>query len=244
LHAIRIMTYQVNGCRGRDGRVDLERILEVIGEAAPDVVALQQVDADADRDQLGRLAGRLGMTWFGNRHRGANAFLSYYPLHGIREFSLGDDGLCLRADVDFLGKRLHLFNVYLPPGLRLRREQITSLLGPDLLGSNDLNCPTLVLGDFGDYGWGPGNLSLALMLRKVRRPLWCGTFPAQFPVFGRDRAYLRGDLRILETSILRWGVARQASTHLPLVLTVQVRDPRRFLRADDLAPRRMEAAPG
>lgn len=244
MHAIRIMTYQVNGCRGSDGRVDLERILDVIGEAAPDVVALQQVDADADHDQLGTLAKRLGMTWFGNRHRGANAFLSYYPLHGIREFSLGNEGRCLRADVDVLGKRLHLFNVYLSFHPQQRQEQVTSLLGPDLLGSSDLDCPTLILGDFGDYGWGAGNLNLALMLRKVRRPIWCGTYPAKFPFFGRDRAYLKGDLRILETSILRRGMARQASTHLPLVLTVQVSDPRRFLRADDLAPRRMETAPG
>lgn len=238
------MTYQVNACRGSDGSVDPERIIEVIGDAAPDIVALQAIDADETADQLGLLARRLGMTCYGSRRRVANAFLSYLPLYGLREFDLGAEGCCQRADLELHGKRLHLFNVGLSQHPQFRQQQIVRLLGPDLLGSSDLTCPTLILGDFADWGWGPGNLNLSLMLRKARRPLWSGTYPACLPLFGRDRAYLRGDLRILESSIPRFGVARHASSHLPLILTVQVSDPRHFLRADNLSTRRMETAPG
>ncbi|TYO97677.1 endonuclease/exonuclease/phosphatase family metal-dependent hydrolase [Geothermobacter ehrlichii] len=239
--AIRVMTYQVNGCRGSDGRVDLERVLDVIHDAAPDLVALQRFDAP-DAKAVERLAERLGMSWFGDA--GGNVILSCYPLSGLRPYDLGGEGCCLRADVDILGRRLHLFNVCLSSHPRIRQEQIGRLLGPDLLGHADLACPLIVLGDFADCGWGLGNLNLALVLRRARRPLWCGTYPARFPLLGRDRAYLRGEVRVLESSIPRWGVARHASTHLPLVLTLQARDPREYLRTKSLSRRRMEIAPG
>lgn len=240
MHAIRIMTYQVNGCCGSDGSMDSCRILEVIADAAPDIVALQGIDTDGPGNPLQTLGERLGMSCFSQQGVNANAFLSYYPLSGVREFDLGGDGRCLRADLELHGRRLHLFNVCLTLQPWIRQQQVATLLGPDLLGSRELACPTLVLGDFADCGWGPGNLSLALLLRKARRPLWRGTYPARLPLFGRDRAYLRGELRILETSIPYFGVARHASNHLPLILTVQISDPRRYLRTDERSSRRME----
>lgn len=244
MHAIRVMTYQVNGCRGSDGSIDPERVLGVIADAAPDVVAIQGVDLEDGCDHLDYLARGLGMSCFGPREQGANGYLSYLPMQGLRHFSLGSEGRCLRADVELQGKRLQLFNVALSARPRQRREQIATLLGPDLLGGDSLNCPSLILGDFADCGWGAGNINLSLTLRRGRRPLWPGTFPAQLPLFGRDRAYLCGELRILEASIPLLGAARRASSHLPLILTVQVNDPRRFLRADEIPARGMEIAPG
>jgi hypothetical protein len=40
------------------------------------------------------------------------------------------------------------------------------------------------------------------------------------------------------------ALSRQASSHLPLVLTVQVIDPRTYLRVEKLSRSRMEIAPG
>lgn len=238
------MTYNIQRCRGADGRSDPDRIGRVIGEAAPDIVALQEVDAAEETSQLARLAERLGMRQYGFPRNGANAFLSYYPLRGLQEFDLGGGGCCLRADADVQGKRLHLFNLRLDRQPANRRRQIASLLGPDLLGRDALGCPALLLGDFADLIWGAGNFHLTLMLRKARRPLWCSTYPARFPLAGPDRAYLRGELRILESSINRSSLARQASGHLPLTLTVQITDPRAFLRIEQLNAGQMKIAPG
>jgi len=237
------MTYQVDSCRGSDGCTDPGRILEVIAEAAPDIVALQGIDSREENGQLNTLARQLGMTRYANQRSHGNAFLSYYPLSGFQEFELGGRGACLRADTNISGKRIHLFNVMIDKAPGRRLEQINRLLGPDLLGHPRLACPTLVFGDFGDLLWGVGNLNLALTLRKVRRPLW-GTYPARFPIFSRDRAYLRGDLRVVESSVLHSSTARRASSHLPLTLTVQITDPRTYLRSESLAPKRMETAPG
>lgn len=241
---IRVMTYNVQRCRGSDGCTDPERIGRVIAEGAPDIVALQEIDAVADDDQLSRLGKGLGMRHYGFPRSRANAFLSYYPLRGLQEFDLGDGGSCLRADADVAGKRLHLFNLRLVAHPTGRRQQIARLLGSDVLGGASVGGPTLLLGDFGDLIWGAGNFHLSLVLRKARRPLWKATYPSVFPVAGRDRAYLRGELRIVDSSILRSVQVRQASAHLPLILTVQVTDPRTYLRVESLRPGQMKIAPG
>ena len=239
----RIMTYNVGRCRGRDGRVDPERILDVIADGAPDIVALQDFDPAPEAGQLDHLARRLGMRACADPAWPGSGFLSYFPITGLRAYDLGGSR-CLRGDADLGGKRLHLFNLRLSSDPPQRRRQITRLLGPELLASSSLGCPCLVLGDFGDFWWGAGNFDLAMMLRKVRRPLWRGTYPARLPLAGRDRAYLLGAVRVLEATILHSPEARVASSHLPLILTVQIVDPRHYLRVEQLKPGRMEIAPG
>lgn len=237
---LRVMTYNVRRCRGRNGDLDPDRTVSVIGAGAPDVVALQ----DVSPDQLAYIAERLGMKSYGGFRPGGNAFLSYHVLKGIREYDLGDGGCCLQADMDVSGKRLHLFDVHLSFAPGRRYHQIASLLGPDLLGNPKIVCPSLLLGDFADVlGW-MGNISLSLSLRRAPRLLWNGTYPARFPLLGRDRAYLRGDLRVVDSRILRSPLSRKASSHLPLILTIQVVDPRTYLRVEKMGRSRMEIAPG
>ncbi len=241
---IRIMTYFVRKCRGGDGQVDPDRIADVISEGAPDIVALQDVGDEAGPDQLDYLSRRLGMKAYASPRCGGNAFLSYFPLKGVQEYDLGKGGSCLRADADIEGKRLHLLNLQLKTDKQERQQQISSLLGPELLGDRSLTCPTLILGDFADYYWGAGNMALNMNLRKGARHQWRGTFPACCPLFDRDRAYTRGHLRIIDSTILWSKLARKASSHLPLILTAQITDPRTFLRAEKLKRSRMEVAPG
>ena len=240
----RIMTYNIQHCRGSDGQVNPDRILNVIADTAPDIIAIQEIGAAHRVDILPYLAERLGLSVFRDAGGGPLAYLSFFPLKAVQKFDLGFGGQCLRADVELGGKRLHLLNVCLDSFPRFRSHQIANLLGPDLLGNPSLVCPALILGDFADYFWGTGNLELASILRRTRRPVWRGTYPSRVPIFGRDRAYLRGEVRVLEASINRSFLARQASSHLPLTMTVQVTDTRRSLRLRPLARGRMEAAPG
>jgi endonuclease/exonuclease/phosphatase family metal-dependent hydrolase len=240
----RIMTYNIQHCRGSDGQIIPDRILNVIADAAPDIVALQELGTVHHANILPYLAERLGLEAFQDITGGPLAFLSFFPLRAVQKHDLGYGGQCLRADVDLGGKRLHLLNICLDSFPRFRSHQVTRLLGPELLGNPSLICPTLIMGDFADYFWGAGNLELASILRRTRRPLWRGTYPARCPVFGRDRAYLRGAIRVLDASINHSFLARQASSHLPLTLTVQVTDTRRSIMTRQIAHPRMETAPG
>jgi endonuclease/exonuclease/phosphatase family metal-dependent hydrolase len=46
---VRIVSYNIHGCVGTDGRRDAERVAAVLEALAPDVVALQEVDSRASR---------------------------------------------------------------------------------------------------------------------------------------------------------------------------------------------------
>ena len=238
---LRILTYNVRrfSCH-RDG---LTAVQEVIAASAPDIVALQEIDAD-NSDDLQILAQRLGMRFYVAPGRCGNAFLSYYPLHHLQSFSLSDAGCCLRAELDFGQKRLHFYNVRID-GARQHKEQIDSLLGEDLLGAQHLGVPALILGDFGDHRRGGINWDLLLALRRVTKPLVHGTYPAWLPLLARDRAYVLGDLRVLAIDVVRNRLARHASSHLPLLLTVEISDLRKYLKINPPFPaRKLEIATG
>ena len=240
----RIMTYNVQRCRGPDGQANVDRVLRTIADSAPDIVALQDLGTVHNANVLPYLEKHLGSKAYRDIAGGDQVFLSHIPMRGIQKFDLGYGGSCLRGDVDLGGRRLHLLNVCLDTLPRFRKQQIENLLGPELLGNPSMASPVLVLGDFADFIWGAGNLELGAVLRRIHRPLWRATYPSLYPLFDRDRAYLRGGIRVLDASINRSIQARQASKHLPLTMTIQVVDTQRTLPLPRLAGRRMEAAPG
>ena len=231
------MTYNVRAfCHHRDGLAAIEA---VIAASAPDIVALQEVESAGNHLQT--LAQRLGMRLYVAPGRCGNAFLSYYPLHHLQSFSLSEHGCCLRAELDFGQKRMHFYNVQID-GAQQHKEQIDSLLGDDLLGAQHLGIPSLILGDFGCGGI---NWDLLLALQRVTRPLVHGTYPAWLPLLARDRAYILGELRVLAIEVVRNRQARQASSHLPLLLTVEITDLRKFLKIPpSFTARKLEIATG
>ena len=243
MNAIRVMSFNVRQCRGRDGRIDPERIGRVIDQLDPDVVALQEVESSAASEHLAHLGKELGLLTFGRREAGANAFLSRYPLKGVREFSLGQGGVCLKADIDLLGKRVHLFNVRLALSPLRHYRQLEALVGPELLENPDLPCPKLILGDFGDFWPWLWVCRFTLPFGRPRRPLWCPTFPAPLPLFRRDRAYFLGDIAVRQIPVAWNPLTRSASSHLPLVMTVSLQDTLEYLRTERIRER-METAPG
>ena len=89
-HPLRVMTWNIRHGRGADGLIDLERIAAVIRSAAPDLVALQEVDDATGRsggiDQAAALGDLTGlhhaygaaMPYDGGRY--GVAILSRFPL--------------------------------------------------------------------------------------------------------------------------------------------------------------------
>ena len=64
--AMRVATFNVHHCEGRDGAVDVERVAEVIRSTGAEVVALQELDMGFERtgftNQPGELAAATGLT--------------------------------------------------------------------------------------------------------------------------------------------------------------------------------------
>jgi endonuclease/exonuclease/phosphatase family metal-dependent hydrolase len=63
---MRVATFNVHHCEGRDGAVDVERVAEVIRATGAEVVALQELDLAMERtgftNQPGELAAATGLT--------------------------------------------------------------------------------------------------------------------------------------------------------------------------------------
>jgi endonuclease/exonuclease/phosphatase family metal-dependent hydrolase len=174
-----VMTYNIHSGVGVDGIVDLERLATVIEEAAPDLVALQEVDRHRREqsgyaDQPGWLAQRLGMSLAfganldddperpgGPRRQYGTALLSHLPL---REWTNGplpcfagseQRGL-LNAAVELDGTRLRVLGTHLQHDDEDERvAQVEAIRG--VLD----DAPTLLLGDLNAIPEGPAYASLA-----------------------------------------------------------------------------------
>jgi endonuclease/exonuclease/phosphatase family metal-dependent hydrolase len=244
VYSIRVMTFNIRGFRGVDGKVDPARIAAAIKEGQPDIVALQEVVTDSSPDHLAFLGESLGLEIFGNNLDKGNAFLSRFTLRGLQEHDLGCGGVCLRADADIHGKRLHLFNIHLRAFPFPRRRQMVSLMSADLLGNTDLVCPKVILGDFADPWFGMGTMELFFALRTPPQSFWRPTFPSRFPVFSRDRVYFQGDIAVQSCRVFKGVETRLASSHLPLMLTLKITDSLEYLHNKKIRNNRMETAPG
>jgi len=97
---LRIAAYNVKHGLGMDGRVDLERVADVLRPLAADVITLQEIDRGVERtggvDQAARLGALLGMrAFFGDfmPYQGGEygmAVLTRLPVLGVTNLRLPD----------------------------------------------------------------------------------------------------------------------------------------------------------
>jgi endonuclease/exonuclease/phosphatase family metal-dependent hydrolase len=243
---IRVMTWNVHGLRGSDGRRDPERIAEVIRSCAPDVAGLQEVGAPARpggperaADHLAQLTGMrlaFGPTLAPNHGFAyGNAVLSRLPIEAVRTYDLSVPGreprCCIRADVAFPGARAHVFSAHLGLHWRERRRQAAALAHPLVL-----------VGDFNSL---TQRSAVPRWLRRVLTDcaLAAGdaapTFPARFPLLRLDHVYASSALAVLDAHVLRTPLTRVASDHLPVVVDLEL-----TAAAGRVPPPREVEAPG
>ena len=248
---VTVVSYNIHRGVGLDRRLDLDRIADVIGETAPDVVGLQEVICEAGgaaADQVAYLASELEMERVMGETRAhgtgtyGNAVLTRLPVlaSARRDLSQGarEPRGCLRVDLDVKGTPLHVFNCHLGLALSERRRQL-ALLRRFVRDSARLVGPRVLVGDFNEWHRGPITRGLrrefSSPMRRMRR-----THPAMFPLFALDRIYWDVELQGQEFHVHRSRLARLASDHLPVVARLAVRDrpPRAvpYVKGDALPP--------
>lgn len=239
---LRLLTYNVHKCiGGLDRRYDPVRVADTIRHHAPDVVLLQEVAEGADRfrgeRQIERLAQLLGLRHWVHainvRHarRGdyGNAILSRFPVFASQNVDVtlpprkARSALHARLRVR-IGRRtrtLHLFNLHLGLAESERRRQLGKFLVSEPFAGLDRRTPAVVAGDFNDL-W--GTLGQRLLepagLQGPRGRI--ATFPAWAPLRALDSIYVSGDLRLESVRRSRFGLARMASDHLPLIAELSI----------------------
>lgn len=222
---LRVATYNLHGCVGRDGMRDPRRIVHVIAELACDTIGLQEVYA------LDTLAKKLGMkavagppyVWHG-RHVG-NALLTRRPVLTMRhyDYSWGkhEPRTILDVELDVGGAPLRVFVAHFGLHTGERRFQVRKLL--QLLRETPEHERVVVLGDINE--WLPLGRPLRWLHEQLGHAPAERTFPARWPFLALDRVWVRPRQALLALEAYRSPLAAWASDHLPLRAMVAAQSP-------------------
>ena len=213
----------------------------MLAELGCDIYALQEVHNDAARDgarQLDYLAERLGMTAVPGlrivRHRAeyGNAILTRFPVIEVARHATSLPRLAPRGaldvELDAGDCRLRVIATHLGLSRKERREQWRRLL--EAMRNAPPELPVVLVGDMNE--WYPRSA----LLRDAHRILGEAIAPAEFPSFAPflslTRIWVRPASAIVSVEVLRSGLARIASDHLPMKAVVDVRELRRGREKD------------
>ena len=230
---LRIATYNVHACVGRDGRHDPARVATVIAELNADVVALQEFTYPASvaldtrtpvvLTTLDRYECALGPT----RQRGqqpatecfGNALLTRHPIVEVHRIDLSIERReprgALAATIDVGGTLLHVLATHLGLRVHERRFQVQQILAYLDSVRDGL---VVVLGDFND--WLPGRSAAHVLDRRLGRPPRPATFPVAWPVVALDRIWVQPRRTLRRISVHATPNARLASDHFPVVAEI------------------------
>lgn len=242
---IRIMTYNVHSCIGRDGKASTLRVADVIAELNPDIVALQELDAGKPRTghihQAEKIAEHLNMDFHFHpsievrEERYGNAILSRHPIELIRAGALPsfrwwkalESRGAIWASVEVGGKAVQIINTHFGLNRFERLAQANALLGADWAAHSECKPPIIVCGDFNSIplsGVYRRFLKIfrdaQLALKGLARPF--KTYPSVYPFFRIDHIFLTEGVTVNGIEVPRTGITSLASDHLPLIADVTV----------------------
>ncbi len=195
---VRIMSYNVHRCIGTDGVDSAARIAEIVADANPDVVALQELDTPDSEDGAGVIASGVGATLARHHAReiaaplGMNilfrrtfarsighyghALLSRHPMTLKRSEIFPRRGTerseprgAIWATVAFPSVRLQIVSTHLGLGRGDRAHQSRQLVGPEWLGSPEFTRPGLLCGDLNAVAHAMTYRRIARVLRDAQR---------------------------------------------------------------------------
>ena len=229
--SLKIVTYNVRGCRGLDGKICTDRITAILRECDADVIALQELDAGRSRskfiDQPQRIADALDMDvlfhscegWTDGRY--GTAILSRMSLKHVRSGNLPamkgrEPRGALWAEVGHEKMAIHIVNTHLGLHPRERHAQIEALLGPEWFGHNTLSSAAILCGDFNLSRRDPLYKTLSHRLRDVQsvnqrhHTTWLGLRTIDFILVNEG-------MEIRESRTHKPLHALVASDHVPLI---------------------------
>jgi len=225
---LRIATYNIHGCIGRDGRRDPGRVRAVLRALNADVIALQEVHvADAEPGLLEFLTADSrwqpvhGPTLERSGGQYGNVVLTALPIRSMERIDISQPGReprgALFLSLTAAGLQLDLLATHLGLQPAERRAQILLLL--DELQSREQRDPesdcTVLAGDLNEWlAWGRPLRWLQTHFGPSETP---ATWPAHRPLFALDRIWVKPRSVLVRTKAVRSQLARQASDHLPLV---------------------------
>jgi endonuclease/exonuclease/phosphatase family metal-dependent hydrolase len=222
-----IASYNIHKCVGTDGKRDPDRIVDVIGEMGPDIIALQEVDTRfGERKGLlnlqrldhdcGLVPVRLSSVSAAHGWHGNIVLVRKDMASAVHEFHL--PGLeprgALLADIDPEGgPPLRIIAAHLGLLRRSRRQQADRLI--DIMKRHTAR-PTLLLGDFNEWRGGRQSPLNSFQTAFGAIPAPVASFPSRLPFLALDRIIADRPGLIDAVSVHDSPLARLASDHLPI----------------------------
>ena len=226
---VRVMTWNIHGGVGLDGKFELSRITDAIARIDADIVALQEVDSrrrlpnnrsvfDVLREALGghgieaksitTADGDYGQMVIGRCPFGQTS------IHDISH-STREPRRAIETMVHLPAGTLRIVATHFGLSLAERREQARNLVR---IASRHPTT-TVMLGDFNDWFW-PGSFRNELKHELPGRTRHA-TFPSWFPIFRLDRIFCWPPTALTRSFVPRG--TRMASDHLPVVAEIAIR---------------------
>jgi endonuclease/exonuclease/phosphatase family metal-dependent hydrolase len=242
---MRVMTYNVHGCVGMDGKRSYERIAAVISQAAPDVVALQELDAGRARSghshQAQILADLLRMQFHFHpalRVRDeeyGDAILSQFPMTVVRSGALPRGRSLLDFEprgalwvaIDVGTHRWNFYNTHLGLGRQERYKQALALSGEEWLAHAPAHSPVVLCGDLNSR---PTSRVLDLLRKTLQdaqlvvNGRHANTFSTGWEFICLDYILASHNIAVRSANVHKTAESRVASDHFPLIADLEVVD--------------------
>lgn len=226
-------SYNIHKCVGLDRRFDPARILEVICEIDPDVIALQEVDRRfgdraglLDLAALERRTGLVAVSVADRRHRGhgwhGNLMLARGgSVAGLRRIALPghEPRGALIVDLDLGCGPVRVVAAHLGLLRQARLLQVEALITAAHAGCER---PLVLMGDLNE--WRRRRRSALRAFAPGFGPAGPGapSFPAYFPVLALDRIFARPHHILAQVGVHDTPLARRASDHLPVKARIRI----------------------
>jgi endonuclease/exonuclease/phosphatase family metal-dependent hydrolase len=221
MRRLAVATYNIHRCIGLDRRADPGRIVAVIREMAPDILALQEVESARAAHQPEYLstatsyAVLLGPTLQRRDGHYGNALLVRHRILEVRWIDLSIPGreprCALDMDLDIDGFPLRVITTHLGLSAAERTIQVTRLL--EAVRSSFAH-PIVLLGDLNE--WRPGANTLRRLKRFFGGSRTVRSFPARRPLLALDGIWARPISVLHDLQVHASPLARVASDHLPV----------------------------
>jgi endonuclease/exonuclease/phosphatase family metal-dependent hydrolase len=219
---LKLASYNIHRCVGRDRRFDPERTVKVLQELDSDVVALQEVPPlnarGAEFLEYARAATGLKAvadpTLLYHSGYYGNVLLTRFPVRAVRRIDLSvgkrEPRGAIDADLRCDNGTIQVIATHLGLLQSERRQQIKHLLGL----VQDRIHPVALLGDINEWlAWGGPLRWLHAHFGNSPAPR---TFPSAYPLFSLDRIWISLPAKIKSSQAHITALSRIASDHLPL----------------------------
>lgn len=224
-------SYNIHKAVGVDGRRDADRIITVLRELHADVIALQEADLRfGERESVlpkallddtpwraapvAKRARSLG--WHGNALL-VRRDIEIEHAEPLDLPTLEPRG-AVRTDLIVEGRRIRVLGMHLDLSGLLRRDQIRAVIRH--CEGCDQACPTVLLGDFNQWGRSTG--AFREFDSGWHVPSLGNSFPSRRPIAPLDRIVHSPEWHCTEAAVHHSALAAAASDHLPVRATLEL----------------------